>query len=244
VDSIAIELENLFEKQLPFVAFRCPNKKRVQLFFQKNAFLHIMDDNYNRSGFVMAPFLSSKKKIFIPDTLKKSFNFICKPSDFKPNRKYKENVEEKSNFIALIKKAKDLIFNKKVKKIVVSRSVYVKKSEKSAIDVFKKLLNNHFEAFVYLWFHPKVGTWLGASPELLMHLKKEKLKTVSLAGTSSYMKKNLWTNKEREEQEIVTQNIIESLQNYFKKIDFKKGKLVTFRTGNMIHLQTKITVVF
>ena len=241
MDSITLELKSLLEKQLPFVIFRFPKKKRVHVFFQRDTFLYTMDDNYNRSGFIMAPFLVSKEKIFIPDTLKRSFNFTCKPFDLKSNKKKKSTLGERENFIALIKKAKDLIVTQKAIKIVVSRVINVKKTEKSVIDVFKKLLNNHFESFVYLWFHPKVGTWLGASPELLMSLKKEKLKTVSLAGTLKYIKKSLWTYKEREEQEIVTQNIIRSLQNYFKKVDFKKGKLKTFKTGDMVHLRTKIT---
>ena len=38
------------------------------------------------------------------------------------------------------------------------------------VEVYQNLLQNYNNAFVYVWFHPKVGLWLGATPETLLDI--------------------------------------------------------------------------
>ena len=58
-------------------------------------------------------------------------------------------------------------------------------------EVLKKMLNNYKNAFVYLWFHPKVGLWMGATPERLISIDSQlNLKTMALAGTQKFKDTN------------------------------------------------------
>ena len=62
---------------------------------------------------------------------------------------------------------------------------------------------------VYCWFHPKVGLWIGATPELLFKVEGKRLTTISLAGTQAFNEYETvkWSAKEIEEQQIVTDYI-------------------------------------
>ena len=69
------------------------------------------------------------------------------------------------------------------------------------------LLTSYPEAYVYCWFHPKTGFWLGASPETLLKINGQKVKTMALAGTQVYEGSTHveWDTKNYEEQKFVTE---------------------------------------
>ena len=92
-----------------------------------------------------------------------------------------------------------------------------------------------------------VGIWMGATPELLLSVEdKKKFTTVSLAGTQVIaddfpLAKAAWTQKEIEEQAMVSRYII----NCFKKIrlrEFEEYGPKTVRAGNLAHLKTTFEV--
>ena len=64
--------------------------------------------------------------------------------------------------------------------------------------------------------------WMGATPEQLIKIETNVVKTVALAATQTYNQQNLntvvWGKKEQKEQQIVTNFILNSiaytLQNY------------------------------
>jgi isochorismate synthase len=91
------------------------------------------------------------------------------------------------------------------------------------------------------------GTWLGATPELLVSIdKNSKFKTHALAGTQPYhssidVKSVAWTQKEIEEQAFVSRYII----NCFKKIrvrEYLEHGPKTVVAGNVMHLKTDYEV--
>ena len=51
------------------------------------------------------------------------------------------------------------------------------------LEVYNKLMNQYPNAYVYVWFHPKVGLWMGATPETLLKVSDNDFKTMALAGT-------------------------------------------------------------
>ena len=57
------------------------------------------------------------------------------------------------------------------KKYVVSREELLDISEFDLVELYKKLLSSYKNAFVYVWFHPMVGLWLGATPETLLNIE-------------------------------------------------------------------------
>jgi isochorismate synthase len=115
------------------------------------------------------------------------------------------------------------------------------------ISVFHKLCRGYPNALVSLVSIPRVGTWLGASPEVLVQVEDQKVfRTVALAGTQPYqdgtrLKEVAWTQKEIEEQALVSRYII----NCFKRIrlrEFEEHGPKTVIAGNLLHLKTDYAV--
>ena len=83
-----------------------------------------------------------------------------------------------------------------------------------------------------------IGTWVGATPELLLNVTIENLTTVALAGTQ--LKDNSkWTEKESEEQLWVVRYIENILAEFeVKDLDIAARKSIS--SGNLEHLYTQI----
>lgn len=75
--------------------------------------------------------------------------------------------------------------------------------------LFHELCETYPNALVYLISGKDIGTWIGASPEILIEVHKGYLFTVALAGTKKSEDESDWTQKERVEQEIVADYIRE-----------------------------------
>ncbi|MCB9195588.1 MAG: chorismate-binding protein [Flavobacteriales bacterium] len=127
------------------------------------------------------------------------------------------------------------------RKVVVSRvrsrSFDYSKGLKSA---FLKLCNRYDSAFVYLFYIPGYGLWIGATPEVLVKGKLPKLEIYSLAGSRNTANPFKWTSKEYEEQEIVTNEISSRLNSL--GVTFKIGRVETVQAGQIEHLRTVINV--
>ena len=95
-------------------------------------------------------------------------------------------------------------------KVVVSRTQWIS-SRSRPEQAFQKLCQMHPRALVYLMHHPQEGTWCGATPELLLRAQQHDVHTVSLAGTRSQDHSVQWTEKERLEQKVVTDHILDVL---------------------------------
>jgi isochorismate synthase len=135
-----------------------------------------------------------------------------------------------------------------IKKIVLARHkdvlIELTKSPTALAAELRKLYPNAFIAFA---FHPLVGCWVGASPELLASSEIDgNFNTIALAGTQAYnkeisLKDHTWTNKEIEEHAFVTRYII----NCFKKIrlrEYEEEGPKNYLAGNLVHLCTTFQV--
>jgi isochorismate synthase len=102
-------------------------------------------------------------------------------------------------------------------------------------------LQSYTSAFVYVWYHPKVGLWFGATPETLLQIENDVFKTMSLAGTQVFEENEnpVWKTKELEEQQLVTDFISNQLKNIATNLEIDKTE--TIKAGNLLHLRTKVT---
>ena len=133
-------------------------------------------------------------------------------------------------------------------KVVPARSRVIElKQEFDLAKLFLDLCDRYPNAFISLVSIPGIGTWVGASPESLISVDAEgTFSTVSLAGTQPYdPNKELydmpWTQKEIEEQAMVTRYVIDC----FKKIrlrEFEEHGPKTVKAGNLCHLKTDFIV--
>jgi len=73
--------------------------------------------------------------------------------------------------------------------------------------LFEELCETYPNALVYLISGKEIGTWIGATPEILLEVHKGYLFSVALAGTKKTEDQSEWTEKEKVEQEIVSDYI-------------------------------------
>lgn len=129
-------------------------------------------------------------------------------------------------------------------KAILSRSIlHDKPADFRAIDLFQKLKQRYPDTFVYLAFHPSVGKWMGASPELLVEKKGKVYSVMALAGTQPYVTDEpvSWNLKEQEEHEMVVQHVESILEKHHVTVLEKKGP-DTWHLKRLLHLRTDFLV--
>ncbi len=225
---------------MPFVAYKKAEQREISAFFQKDEVLYTTK-NYTESGFVFAPFDDKEKSVLIP--FEKS-EFLSLELSFSVNFNDESlseiDLKSKEKHINLVSKGVLAIKNKEFQKVVLSRKEKKEIVDFDLVTIFKRLLKKYPTAFVYVWFHPKVGLWLGATPETLLKINGINFETMSLAGTQVFKenKNVIWEQKELEEQQFVTDYITEKLSECS---EVKQEPLKTIQAGNLLHLQTKIS---
>ncbi len=158
------------------------------------------------------------------------------------------NSSANSNYIELVRLGKEAILENRFKKIVLARSKERKlTSEINLVTILNKIASEYAEAFVSLVYTKETGAWITATPEILASITKEgTFRTIALAGTQSLkegetIQKAVWTQKEIEEQALVSRYII----NCFKKIrlrEYDEEGPRTIQSGNLLHLRTDYSV--
>ncbi len=231
-------VEEQFLNELPLVIYRKPEQKDVIGIFQETSEVHFISD-FSVSGFVFAPFDCNKKPILIKVDEKLVTKDFIAPSTSE-TIDFAIGLSQKDFHIELVEKGISRIKNGDFKKVVLSRRLKVKTNE-NALALFQKILATYNTAFCYLWYHPKVGIWLGATPEILLSTTNKQFMTMSLAGTQIYGKDGIseWGKKELQEQALVTDYVTNALAD--KVIDLQVSALETLRAGSLLHLQTRIT---
>lgn len=236
------KLQEHYKIQLPFVAYRKPNASEVRGLLQKDNTIHYVE-NYDESGFVFAPFDDTVKSVLIPLANARVIE-IMYSNRTQIRTKDKEvafSEEDKKQHITLVEKGIKAIEEKRFNKVVLSRQEMVNLSEFNVIQTFENLLVKYPSAFVYCWYHPKVGLWLGATPETLMKIEGNQFSMMSLAGTQEYngTLDVVWNEKEKDEQQIVTDFILDNIKPSVENI--KTSNVETVKAGNLLHLRTMIS---
>src|SRR5690606_10495378 len=85
--------------------------------------------------------------------------------------------------VDLVRKTIQKINNSKIDKVVISRCEEVDVTPNDYQTYYNRFLNKYPTAFVYWFYHPKVGMWMGATPEKLLQFTNSEISTVALAGT-------------------------------------------------------------
>lgn len=237
-------IEAHFNNQHPFVVYRKPNQTKINAMLQSTTDLNVADD-LTENGFVFSPFNAAEKTVLIPSTISESINcsqFSVIPKTAVTQSKIKNTSSDSKEFhINLVKQGVKAINNSTLKKVVLSRQEHVKLSEDDPFTIFKSLLSDYKSAFVYCWYHPKIGLWLGATPETLIKIEGNRFSIMALAGTQDY-KGSLdvvWKHKEKQEQQFVTDFIINNLKPSVE--NFKVSDVETVKAGNLVHLKTMIS---
>ncbi|KYG74693.1 hypothetical protein MB14_05675 [Roseivirga ehrenbergii] len=230
----------------------------------------------SEKGFIFSPFdPKSSATLFIKSDFHVSFDFdeIIQHEDLtseenalqakffmqlkqqfqKPEEKLKYHVKDQDikgadlDYKDLVQLGVEAIKNNEFQKVVPARSKAISLNvDFDLITKYLQLCDAYANAFVSIVSMPETGTWLGATPELLLEVNHSQFKTVALAGTqrrdiAKPISDTAWTQKEIEEQALVSRYII----NCFKKIrlrEYEEKGPKTIIAGNLLHLKTEFEV--
>ena len=178
------------KNKLPFTVFRYPESNKVFAYTQHSDDLFITTD-FKTSGFVMAPFDLDENAVIFPTENSDQFHSYFDAKDILFDVIPKDNDEAfpkdgKKAHLNLVRKAIAKIETGECQKIVVSRTEEIEIGELDIVKLLKKLMTTYPSALVYIWFHPTIGLWAGATPETLLLTEGKNFKTMSLAGTQKY----------------------------------------------------------
>jgi isochorismate synthase len=156
-------------------------------------------------------------------------------------------VDKKNHFTRLVQQGIQAIEAGVLEKVVPARTKLVKVAENFDLGkTFLEMIQAYPNSFVNFFHIPKIGTWIGASPETLIKTKEDIFYTMALAGTQpasgeNPLKSAAWTQKEIEEQALVCRYIVDC----FKKIrlrEYEEHGPKTIMAGNLLHLRTDFKV--
>ena len=229
------------EQQLPFVLFCKPNSDKVVGLFQKNDHLYFLE-NFEEKGFVFAPFDAETipfiplehSDVYVDKVRSADYFFETKPSNL-------NSSIGKDFFEDIVTKGIEAIQENQFMKVVLSRKEAIEIPDFDIQTTMKKMINYYPSAFNYCFFHPKIGTWVGATPEQFLKTNGNALQTVALAGTQlvTNSKTIIWQDKEKIEQQLVTDFIVENLKDLVKEITISSPYSV--KAGNLWHIKTDIS---
>ncbi|MEZ4797707.1 MAG: chorismate-binding protein [Flavobacteriaceae bacterium] len=238
-ESFFASLQEHYNKNLPFVAYSKPKSFQIRALLQKDQTLHKIED-YSESGFVFSPFDIRKDSLLIPLSMCKTLmtEDDVHIDDFEMLNNI--SVGNKEEHINLVNKGIKAIEHSGLSKVVLSRMVESNKIKADPFLIFKRLLHTYNSAFVYCWYHPRVGLWLGATPETLLEVEGNNFSTMALAGTQAYegVMDVRWKEKEQNEQQIVVDYITSNIKSFTISLEVSEPE--TIRAGNILHLKSDI----
>ena len=198
----------------------------------------------DRKGFFISPFVTdgSEKTLLIRG------NDLCfeLPTNGDYLHKDYHLNNEKSSYTEDFERFSSALRDGDLKKIVLARKPFIQ-MDYNATDTllfFLKACSLYPRNFVTLWHTSLSGTWIVATPELLLEQEGNTFRTMALAGTRSIHEKDVvdiesWDAKNRHEQQMVA--------DYISGILNDKGTIVEStgpypsQSGELMHLRTDYT---
>ncbi len=210
-----------------YLLYRYPGSEIVHVegIVEKSTFDNLKD------GFIFTDFLKENCYIFRESVETKNFEIHFdteKPYVFTKN----EYLNQATSFLNCIQQLQ-------LGKAVFSRIKTALFDTNKTLQLFSELCDKYPNALVYLVSSKQMGTWIGASPEVLLEAHDDYLFTMSLAGTKKVNANIEWTEKEIIEQELVTDFIADEL----KKMQVDSLEIIgpyNFEAGPVEHLRTDI----
>ncbi|MEM7656295.1 MAG: chorismate-binding protein [Bacteroidota bacterium] len=245
------DLERCWEKGLPFAAFSLPSERNIHLWVQAD------DRNSEiQAGFLMHPFSSHGRSQAVwiqadgQRNIKQNPEFSAwlkaLPSFSRPFSLPPPEMNAATHQ-ALVGETVAQIQAGTFEKAIISRPKLVAIPENwSLMDYFFTLQATYPKAHVALVYHPQVGIWIGASPEILLTGTEQHYETVALAGTRRWNQGKLdqpWRSKELDEQKIVADYLFNRLEDLGAKHMKHEGPK-TIQAGQLAHLKTQFSFEF
>lgn len=227
----------VFDKGDSFVAYSLPGEKQYTLLYslgRDNGHL----PSYKKHPFCFSTFLKEKSIVFFEHAE------TDRPFDFHPSDLSDVSVMGRDHYLSAVDNIIRDINDHQYDKLVYSRLKKVRRHDVGIQDLFVSLIEAHPAAFVFCYFIPGRGCWMGATPELLVKEDDGKYKTMALAGTQLDLglplDEVLWGDKEKAEQQFIVDFVSSELKK--RGAAFKVSPDRTIRAGEVLHICTDISI--
>lgn len=151
----------------------------------------------------------------------------------------KNNYDSESDFIGKVNFAIDEMKQlKQISKVVLARCKKFEIADEINVNAyFLALCLNYPNAFVYAISSSVTGTWIAATPELLLKATNNTIETTAIAGTKLFNNDIEWGAKEIDEHHQVEQFIEHLIQKYELELITKDGPK-SIKSGHLTHLSS------
>jgi isochorismate synthase len=247
----------LRERHIPFALYRLPGNSPVRLMLQYSAMPMELSDVAelpSLPGFLMAPFtvnggeatylLRPDIECGVDEALQMAGDKLrsCTLFQHLPFPENKTATVTHDEFIERVQLAANAIRKGDFAKVIVSKSKQLQRPEGFRPEhLFDELCKAYNHALIFYWQLPGVGSWLGATPEILMTERDGRISTLSLAGTQLVSNDAsdgpCWGVKEIAEQAFVSRYIVQLLDKMGVE-DMVIDGPQNFKAGNLVHLAT------
>jgi len=182
-----------------YLAYRIPNKEVVR----KKGSFRLTSDVLPTEGFVLTNFDGRERYRFVEDPeAKLEFHYKSKSPYVVSKKEYLIGAETLLNGFNLFG----------LDKAVYSRVKSASFDESKTEQLFEALVGKYPTAFIYLISSRLFGTWIAATPEVLLSMHGKQGYTMSLAGTKDVLQlADNWGEKEKHEQHFVSDYILNNL---------------------------------
>lgn len=225
-------LDTAAGKGLCYFAYRIPGSKAVYGGCRTHDCINGVGE-----GFVIKPFLPGTDAVTIPDLIADPEKEQYQHPVVKA--KFPEYDTAHGFYIRHAGLIIDSLRGHIDRKVVYSR-VSKHPFNRRLSEVFSELCDTYPQAYVFCFFTPATGTWIGASPELLARYNRGIFSTVALAGTMDAHEGGRWSEKNRREQQVVADFIRDTLHEAgLRDIKETEGQRMA---GPVKHLLTEFQV--
>ena len=229
-----------------FAIYRLPNASHCTLVGQDmmSSTISSLRALNGERGFVIAPFTVSEEKpalLIRPDVVMR-----CSPDDVETiqdlschldSRNIPLQPASREDYHDVFCRFHRTFSAISFQKLVLARNVDIVHQGTNPMALFSKACKLYPDAFVTLFSAAQCGTWLIATPEVLLARDNDRWRTMALAGTMPYSENApQWSEKNVNEQTYVSHYINECIEKFSD--DIVKSQSYTVRAGNLVHLRT------
>lgn len=189
------------------------------------------------TGFVIAPFnndVYTPIVIIAPDSVEQH---TLPQGDVPQRHATATSTNISDGYEATFERFHNAICNGQFLKLVLSRSKEAELNTDDYEELFLEACRRYPRLMIMLVSTKVTGTWLVASPEILLTGDGAWWRTMALAGTMPYMDGyQEWSEKNQQEQRFVEAYIEDRLSDF--SLEILKDGPTTKRAGNLVHLCT------
>lgn len=231
-----------------FACYRLPEQSRYTLVVQTKGTplaLGSVGELSGKEGFVVAPFVASPEHpvlLLRPDVVEEHEveGPMALPDD-EPD--CCARPEEKAAYAADFARFHAEVRSGRVAKLVLSRCTTIDAAGvASPMELFRRACRLYPHQFIALVSLQQTGTWLMATPEVLLDGAAGQWRTMALAGTMQRRQGTegdgsvVWSGKNVEEQRYVSAYISDTLARY--ATDIRPHGPYTTKAAHLLHLRT------